>query len=295
MAPGSKVPDRWLDYTPMGERIPGTRFICMKVPLREYFLKDLEDHEKFNCTKALETAGEKGHNLGLVIDLSYSRKYYDPMEFESKNVLHKKIYVPGQQLPPPSIVDEFSNAVTKFERENEHNDDLIAVHCTHGLNRTGYIVCRHLIDRKLFNPQDAIEAFNKARGHSIEREAYVQDLLSPPGQSQRRQEDRRRERTRNRRRESDNYFEKPKPLWRERGNVQLPREFQPLHYGRSYGHQQFADCNSGGFDFYDPYRSPPHWGMYGGYTMWRGPYARPQNSRPHNGTHFRTARGRTYY
>lgn len=267
----------------------------MKVPLREYFLNGLEDHEKFNCTKALETAGEKGHNLGLVIDLSYSRKYYDPMEFESKNILHKKIYVPGQQLPAASIIDEFSNAVTKFERENEHNDDLIAVHCTHGLNRTGYIVCRHLIDRKLFKPQVAVEAFNNARGHNIEREAYVQDLLSPPGQSQRRQDDRRRERTRNRRHESDNYFEKPKPLWRERNNMKFPREFQPLHYGRSYGHQRFADRNGGGFDFNDAFRWPPRQGMYGGYsTMWRGPYARSQN-RSHGGMHFTYSRGRTHY
>lgn len=29
-----KLPDRWLDYKPVGEVIPGTRFICFKVPLR---------------------------------------------------------------------------------------------------------------------------------------------------------------------------------------------------------------------------------------------------------------------
>lgn len=29
-----KLPDRWLDYKPVGDIIPGTRFICFKVPLR---------------------------------------------------------------------------------------------------------------------------------------------------------------------------------------------------------------------------------------------------------------------
>ena len=35
-------------------------------------------------------------------------------------------------------------------------DGLIGVHCTHGVNRTGYLVCRYLIERLQWNPDEAI-------------------------------------------------------------------------------------------------------------------------------------------
>ena len=35
-------------------------------------------------------------------------------------------------------------------------DGLIGVHCTHGVNRTGYLICRYLIERLDWTPNDAI-------------------------------------------------------------------------------------------------------------------------------------------
>ncbi|BFF99290.1 RNA/RNP complex-1-interacting phosphatase homolog [Drosophila madeirensis] len=32
---GKGVPDRWLDYSAIGKRVPGTRFIAFKVPLNQ--------------------------------------------------------------------------------------------------------------------------------------------------------------------------------------------------------------------------------------------------------------------
>ncbi|XP_039270202.2 RNA/RNP complex-1-interacting phosphatase homolog [Styela clava] len=177
MAPKNGPPDRWMDYSPMGERIPGTRFICMKVPLKPHLSRNISENEKFGCDTALEMAKSKGHNLGLVIDLSFTTKYYDPKEFEEKNVQYKKIFVPGRVIPQSEVLDSFSDVVVKFEDENQDNDKLIAVHCTHGLNRTGYMICRHLVNRKNFKPEDAIEAFEKARGYKIERQVYLDDLL----------------------------------------------------------------------------------------------------------------------
>lgn len=34
---------------------------------------------------------------------------------------------------------------------------LIGVHCTHGLNRTGYFICRYLIQKMGLTPADAIQ------------------------------------------------------------------------------------------------------------------------------------------
>ena len=38
----------------------------------------------------------------------------------------------------------------------EFVDGLIGVHCTHGVNRTGYLICRYLIERLQWNPDKAI-------------------------------------------------------------------------------------------------------------------------------------------
>ena len=37
------------------------------------------------------------------------------------------------------------------------SDALIGVHCTHGVNRTGYLICRYLIEKLDWDPQKAID------------------------------------------------------------------------------------------------------------------------------------------
>ena len=37
------------------------------------------------------------------------------------------------------------------------SDALIGVHCTHGVNRTGYLICRYLIEKMDWDPQKAID------------------------------------------------------------------------------------------------------------------------------------------
>ena len=38
------------------------------------------------------------------------------------------------------------------------SDALIGVHCTHGVNRTGYLICRYLIEKLDWDPQKAIDS-----------------------------------------------------------------------------------------------------------------------------------------
>ena len=69
---------------------------------------------------------------------------------------------------------------------------MIGVHCTHGLNRTGYLICRFLIEEQGWTAKRALECifeqfylfiikfffggFAEARGYPIERENYIQTL-----------------------------------------------------------------------------------------------------------------------
>ncbi|KAM9252562.1 RNA/RNP complex-1-interacting phosphatase isoform 1-T1 [Cariama cristata] len=171
----SRVPDRWTDYIPLGRRIPGTRFIAFKVPLKKSFDRNLHPEERFSPHDLIKKIKEQKEELGLIIDLTYTTRYYGPEELPA-TLCYSKILTMGHEIPNKNTIFQFKCVVKKFLRDNKDNDKLIGVHCTHGLNRTGYLVCRYLIDVEGMEPNTAIELFNRARGHPIERTNYIQDL-----------------------------------------------------------------------------------------------------------------------
>ncbi|XP_050701352.1 uncharacterized protein LOC126987897 isoform X2 [Eriocheir sinensis] len=123
-------------------------------------------------------------NLGLVIDLTDTFRYYNPEEFEFRGVTHLKIRVMGRKIPEEKAVLKFYQAVDNFLDKNKENEKVIGVHCTHGLNRTGYLVCRYMIQVLGIAPDQAIADFNSARGHEVERENYLTDLRQAPWMNQ---------------------------------------------------------------------------------------------------------------
>ncbi|XP_054080905.1 RNA/RNP complex-1-interacting phosphatase isoform X2 [Rissa tridactyla] len=171
----SRVPDRWTNYVPLGRRMPGTRFIAFKVPLKTSFNRNLHPEERFSPHDLIKKIKEQKEELGLIIDLTYTTRYYGPEELPD-TLCYSKILTMGHEIPNKQTIFQFKCVVKKFLRDNKDNDKLIGVHCTHGLNRTGYLVCRYLIDVEGMEPNTAIELFNRARGHPIERTNYIQDL-----------------------------------------------------------------------------------------------------------------------
>ncbi|XP_031333829.1 RNA/RNP complex-1-interacting phosphatase [Photinus pyralis] len=122
---------------------------------------------------------ERIPKLQLVIDLTFTDRYYNATEFSDYGIQHVKIKCPGggQRIPPFSIIKRFNNAITEFLRSNSVNEDtLIGVHCTHGLNRTGYFICRYLVEQCKWTPEQSVKAFEIARGHKIEREVYIREI-----------------------------------------------------------------------------------------------------------------------
>ncbi|CAG5028708.1 unnamed protein product [Parnassius apollo] len=173
----SAIPDRWLQYKACGKVIEGTRIICFKVPLKRVVqIKHRDVNELWDIKAVLK----KIPKLGAVVDLTNTTRYYDPKKFEMAGMRYKKILMPGRIIPPEDKVTEFMNAVDTFLEDND--DKLVGVHCTHGLNRTGYMVCRYMRDRLGVPAAVAIRRFELARGYQIERDNYVADLLGkrPP-------------------------------------------------------------------------------------------------------------------
>ncbi|XP_072310651.1 RNA/RNP complex-1-interacting phosphatase [Eucyclogobius newberryi] len=176
------IPDRWLDYQAVGKRLPGSRFIAFKVPLKLALTCRLSSADVFGPWELLDTLTKDNQELGLIIDLTFTTRYYRA-EDVPESLQCVKIFTAGHEIPSDETILNFKRAVHRFLHENADNDKLVGVHCTHGLNRTGYLICRYLIDVDGVEPHKAIELFNSSRGHAIERQNYLEDLLSGPKRS----------------------------------------------------------------------------------------------------------------
>ena len=59
----------------------------------------------------------------------------------------------------------------------------IGVHCTHGFNRTGFLICSYLIEKLNFSVDDAVQSFSLNRPPGIYRQNIVNELYHRYGSS----------------------------------------------------------------------------------------------------------------
>ncbi|XP_029645537.1 RNA/RNP complex-1-interacting phosphatase homolog [Octopus sinensis] len=168
------IPDRWEIYSKIGKIIEGTRFLACKTPLKSNLTVSLADEMRFTPNDLIEAVPQ----VGLVVDFTNTGRYYNPNDFKCKEGIdYMKIYTEGRVIPKRSVISSFFKTVDAFLKDNSKKNKIIVAHCTHGLNRTGYFICRYMITKMNFPPQVAIDEFDKARGHKMERENYITDLL----------------------------------------------------------------------------------------------------------------------
>ncbi|KAL8187150.1 UNVERIFIED_CONTAM: hypothetical protein K2H54_034642, partial [Gekko kuhli] len=172
----------WRNVPPVGQPIPGTRFIAFKVPLKGAINQRLTPNQKFTPKDLIAAVKALDVELGLIIDLTYTTRYYNVKDLP-KTVEYKKLYTVGHEVPDDPTILQFKKWVRKFLWENAENEKLIGVHCTNGVNRTGYLICRYLIDVEGWDPETAIQAFGEARGHHMDRGIYLTDLKTQPMRS----------------------------------------------------------------------------------------------------------------
>nr|XP_028585664.1 uncharacterized protein LOC114597345 isoform X1 [Podarcis muralis]XP_028585665.1 uncharacterized protein LOC114597345 isoform X1 [Podarcis muralis] len=182
MVKKNSIPAGWRTVSPIGQPIAGTRFIPFKAPMKGEINQRLTPTQKFTPKDLIAAIKALNIELGLIIDLTYTTRYYH-MKDLPKNVVYKKLYTIGFEVPDDPTILQFKKLVRKFLWENAENAKLIGVHCTNGINRTGYLICRYLIDVEGWDPETAIQAFGEARGHHIDGKIYLADLKTQPMRS----------------------------------------------------------------------------------------------------------------
>lgn len=84
--------------------------------------------------------------IGLWIDLTNTNRYYSRDQIEKHGITYFKLATKGhKQAPTEEETRLFVNMCHNFILKNPLV--VIAVHCTHGFNRTGFLICAYLIEQ----------------------------------------------------------------------------------------------------------------------------------------------------
>ncbi|KAG2239784.1 hypothetical protein Bca4012_014949 [Brassica carinata] len=170
------VPHGWLDCPRFGHEIGP--IIPSKVPLSESYNDHLPPDKRYTLKQWL--TNNKRKKLGLVIDLTNTARYYNPStELKREGIEYVKIRCTGRDSVPDNVsVNTFVHEVNQLERRNFSNK-YVLVHCTHGHNRTGFMVVHYLMrSRPLMSVTQAIKTFYDARPPGIYKSDYIDALYS---------------------------------------------------------------------------------------------------------------------
>ena len=113
-------------------------------------------------------AEEHNRKVGMVVDLTFTHKYYDgKKEFEEGGVEYLKIMTQGGGTEPPkkADLDNFTAKVIEFFKKKP--EEFCAVHCTHGINRSGFFIVTFLVEQCQLAVKDALAAFAASRAPGI--------------------------------------------------------------------------------------------------------------------------------
>ncbi|AAD56326.1 putative mRNA capping enzyme, RNA guanylyltransferase [Arabidopsis thaliana] len=172
-----KIPQGWLDCPPSGNEIGF--LVPSKVPLNESYNNHVPPGSRYSFKQVIHNQRIAGRKLGLVIDLTNTTRYYSTTDLKKEGIKHVKIACKGRDAVPDNVsVNAFVNEVNQFVLNLKHSKKYILVHCTHGHNRTGFMIVHYLMRSGPMNVTQALKIFSDARPPGIYKPDYIDALYS---------------------------------------------------------------------------------------------------------------------
>ncbi|XP_015605380.1 mRNA-capping enzyme [Cephus cinctus] len=170
------VPPRWLDCPRKAVKLVHNKFLAFKTPLSSEF--DSQVPEECQFTVDMLFASVKSHKLkmGLWIDLTNTSRFYDKKEIEKYGCKYLKLQCRGHgETPSKEQTTTFIRVCENFIAQ--HPLEIVGVHCTHGFNRTGFLVISYLVEIDARSVDAALAEFASARPPGIYKGDYIQELF----------------------------------------------------------------------------------------------------------------------
>ncbi|KAH7293136.1 hypothetical protein KP509_28G013500 [Ceratopteris richardii] len=175
-----KLPEGWVECPRYGQPIYG--LIPSKVPLGSHFNEVVEAGKRYSARNAIQQLRARGKEVGMVIDLTNTTRYYQSSEWRESGIKYLKIPCRGRnEVPDNESVNIFVFEVMHFMNLQRATGTFkhVLVHCTHGFNRTGYMIIQYM-KRTIpsMTVEKALAEFATARSPGIYKAHYIQSLFT---------------------------------------------------------------------------------------------------------------------
>lgn len=169
------IPKRWLHCPRKADTLIEGKFMPLKTPLSTNFDSQVPDECRFHPKMFFDICKAKKIKIGLWIDLTNTSRFYDKEEVEENDCRYVKLQCKGHsETPSREQTNLFIQLVDKFISKNPL--EKIAVHCTHGFNRTGFLIVSYLVEKLDYCLAVAIQTFADARPVGIYKQDYLCEL-----------------------------------------------------------------------------------------------------------------------
>eukprot|EP01018_Ginkgo_biloba_P032026 Gb_15931 [translate_table: standard] len=173
------LPDGWIDCPGAGQ--PIACLIPSKVPLGESFNDCIGPGKRYSSKQVVHQQRVLGRDLGMVIDLTNTTRYYQASDWSKQGIKHFKIPCKGRDaVPDNESVNIFVYEALRFfhHHKQKGQNKYILVHCTHGHNRTGFMIVHYLVRTQGLTVKEALHRFAAARPPGIYKQDYIDALFT---------------------------------------------------------------------------------------------------------------------
>jgi len=175
----TQIPPRWLHCPRKGKLFAG-KFLPFKTPLSSTYDDQIPDENRFGVDMLFKSMAASRTKLGLWVDLTYTSRFYDKGEVEKSDCKYLKLQCRGHgEAPSEEQTTTFVNIVDHFIGQKPL--EVIAIHCTHGFNRTGFLLVSYMVEKMDWSVEAAVRAYTESRPPGIYKEDYLQELFKRYG------------------------------------------------------------------------------------------------------------------
>ena len=174
---GGPIPPRWL-HCPRKANQLIDKFLAFKTPLSSAF--NVPQECTFTVKMLFSTVKSQKQKIGLWIDLTNTTRFYDKAIVEEHDCKYLKLPCRGHgETPSKEQTQAFIQICSNFIAH--HPLEIIGVHCTHGFNRTGFLVISYLVEASDVGVDVALAKFASVRSPGIYKGDYINELFKRYG------------------------------------------------------------------------------------------------------------------
>uniref|UniRef100_A0A8C9ZL91 mRNA-capping enzyme n=1 Tax=Sander lucioperca TaxID=283035 RepID=A0A8C9ZL91_SANLU len=152
------------------------KFLPMKTMLGPRYDDQVAEENRFHPSMLSNYLKSLKVKMGLLVDLTNTTRFYDRNDIEKEGIKYVKLQCKGHgECPSKETTSMFIRLCEHFVEKNP--TELIGVHCTHGFNRTGFLMCAYLVEKMDWSIEAAVAAFSQARAPGIYKGEYLKELF----------------------------------------------------------------------------------------------------------------------